>query len=306
MVNTPTDLARRVEELTDGVWILAALAAAAGDGPPDGAELSDEHGALLAHAGLAEHGPDGWRLLPAHRAALDRQADPSAFARRVARQLRQAADAVEDRPAPPEDDAAFVAEGVASGARVGSFLDLLAASVPGFAPVLRTSGLSVLDVGTGIGAVAATVLDRVPGSRAVGLDTDPRALRLAEEHLAGLGVRDRVDLRLLDVADLTVDDVFDLAWLPVSVLSPDAADTALRRVHSALRPGAWLVSATAVGPNGDGGTRDAVLRWRMARSGVAPWPPEEVRRRLVAAGYRGVTPVPTPGRAVTLVVARRA
>ncbi|PDP85404.1 SAM-dependent methyltransferase [Glycomyces fuscus] len=304
MADAPPDPAARVDAWLNGAWVVAALAAAA-----EGAPLSREHGRLLAAAGCAEPDGDGWRLLPAYRAVLAGRAGPSAFPRRVARQLSQAADAAlgeQDRA--EEDDAALEAEGAASGRRMADFLDLLEARVPEFGELLGREGLRFLDAGTGIGAIAAAVLERVPGSRAVGLDVQPRALRLAERHLAERGLRDRVELRLLDVAELAEHGAYDLAWLPLAAIAPDAVARALPRVREALRPGSWLLTATVLrddpGDSPDGGVREAVVRWRMSRGRVTPWGPREAARELSAAGYRDVLGVATSEPALTLVAAR--
>ncbi|WP_150240619.1 SAM-dependent methyltransferase [Nocardiopsis quinghaiensis] len=300
MANAGPDPATRVDAWLSGAWTLAALAAAS-----EGRPLSREHGRLLAAAGCAEPDGDGWRLLPAYRALLAGPAGPSAFPRRVARQLGQAADAAAGRDGhEEEDDAALLAEGVASGERMGAFLDLLGERVPGFGDLLEEDGLRFLDVGTGVGAIAAAVLDRVPGSSAVGLDVEPRALRLAERHLAGRGLGDRVELRLLDVADLSERGVYDLAWFPLAALAPGAVERALPRVRDALRPGARLLTATVLRDDPAGDVREAVVRWRMSLSRITPWGPGETARELTAAGYRDVRCVETPERALTLVTAR--
>lgn len=300
MSDAGTDPASRVNAWLNGAWTLAALAAAAEGGP-----LSREHGRLLAAAGCAEPDGDGWRLLPAYRTALAGGPDPSAFPRRIARQLSQAADAALGRAdREEEDDAALLSEGIASGERMGAFLDLLESRVPGFGDLLSTEGLRFLDVGTGVGAISAAVLERVPGARAVGLDPDPRALRLAERHLSERGRGDAVELRRLDVAELADEGVYHLAWFPLAALAPDAVERALPRVRAALRPNAWLLTATVLGDDPGGDAREAVVRWRMARAGITPWGPAETGRALAAAGYRDVRRVVTSERGLTLVVAR--
>ncbi|OOC55756.1 MULTISPECIES: SAM-dependent methyltransferase [Nocardiopsis] len=293
--------AARVDAWLNGAWTLAALAAAA-----EGRPLSREHGRLLAAAGCAEPDGDGWRLLPAYRALLAGPSGRPAFPRRVARQLGQAADAAVGRDGrEEEDDAALLQEGAASGERMGAFLDLLREHVAGFGDLLEKDGLRFLDVGTGVGAVAAAVLDRVPGSSAVGLDVEPRALRLAEHHLAERGLGDRVELRLLDVADLSERGAYDLAWFPLAALAPDTVGRALPRVREALRPGARLLTATVLRDDpADDVLREAVVRWRMSLGRITPWGPREAARELAAAGYRDVRCVRTPERVLTLVTAR--
>ncbi|KOX09950.1 cyclopropane-fatty-acyl-phospholipid synthase family protein [Nocardiopsis sp. NRRL B-16309] len=358
MANARSELVARVDELSDAVWVLSALAAAVGED-----RLSDEHGALLAACGLAERDGRAWRLRADHAAVLGARRDPVAFPRRIAEQLRRAADTAEGRATPDRtDDAALLADGRSSGAHMRVFLDALAERVPGFADLLDRGSPRFLDVGTGIGAIAAAVVERAPGASAVGLDVDPRALRLAEEYLSERGLRERVETRLLDIADLSETGRYDLAWLPLSVLAPETTEAALPRIRAALRPGGRVIVATALatdptdptdlaapgdpvapkdpadpaapGDSGDladpsdptdpvapvppadpgergEGERDggaavhaAVVRWRMARSGVTPWGPETVRRRLEACGFEDVLSVGAPSGAVTVLTAR--
>jgi predicted O-methyltransferase YrrM len=315
MANARTELMARVDELSDAAWALAALAASVGDAP-----LSDEHGALLAACGLAEHegeggglGEDGGdgggrRLRADYTAVLAAQRDPAAFPRRIAEMLRRAADAAEGRAVSDEtDDAAFLADGRSSGAHMRVILAALVERIPGFADLLDHGVPRFLDVGTGIGAISAELVERSPGARAQGVDVDPRALRLAEEYLDERGVRDRVETRLLDVAELSETSGYDVVWLPLSVLAPETTEAALPRIRAALRPGGWLVAATALGDEpGEGGAdvHSAVVRWRMALSGVTPWGPGTVRRRLEEFGFGDVRSVGAPSGTVTVLTAR--
>lgn len=57
---------------------------------------------------------------------------------------------------------------------------------------LELKPATVLDVGTGSGAVALAVADELPGAEVVATDTSPAALQLARENAALLGLRDRV------------------------------------------------------------------------------------------------------------------
>lgn len=73
----------------------------------------------------------------------------------------------------------------ARGYRVAIDPVLLAASVP------ASPGDHVLDAGCGVGAAALCLAARVPGCRLVGLDIDPKMLRLARHNIAAndLGAR---------------------------------------------------------------------------------------------------------------------
>ncbi|MDA2810801.1 class I SAM-dependent methyltransferase [Nocardiopsis sp. RSe5-2] len=301
MTTSPSDLFTRIEALVGDAWTLAALAAAI-SAEASGGRLGEEHGALLGAAGFAERSDRGWRLLPEHREALRARNDAGAVPGRLARMLRLAADAAEGVPEQVEDgDEVLLAEGRASGGRVVRLLDLAARHDPGLGALAEHPGPRFLDVGAGVGGVAAALAERFPRGRAVGLDTDPRMVRLAERHLEGRGAADRVDVRLGDVADLAEENRYDLVWLPLSVLSPEAAAAALPRVARALRPGGRLLTATAL-RGAPGNVRDGMIAWRTALRGVTPWPPGEVATRLEEAGFTAME-IPTPPTSVALVVA---
>lgn len=55
---------------------------------------------------------------------------------------------------------------------------------------------SVLDVGTGSGAIASAVADELPDAEVVAVDTSPAALALARENAESLGLEDRVSFAL--------------------------------------------------------------------------------------------------------------
>lgn len=307
MVNARTDLMGRVDDMFDRVWVLAALAAAVGNTP-----LQKEHGELLAASGLAERDSEGRRLRADYDAVLTGQPNPAAFPRRIAALLRMAADAAEGRSTPDRsDDAAYLADGRSSGEHMRLFLDALADRVPGFAELLDHGSPRFLDVGTGVGAISAVVVERSPGAHAVGLDVDPRALRLAGEYLTELGLRDRVETRLQDVADISETGTYDLVWFPLSVLGPETAKAAMPRLRAALRPGGLLMAATALasdpGVEPDSGGRDvhtAVARWRMSLAGTAAWGPGELSRELSESGFEDVRSAGAPSGTVTLLTAR--
>lgn len=62
----------------------------------------------------------------------------------------------------------------------------------------RPQARSVLDCGTGCGALLLAVLDHLPGARGLGIDRSEAALAVARENAAALGLAGRAEMRLAD------------------------------------------------------------------------------------------------------------
>ena len=111
------------------------------------------------------------------------------------------------------DDATLRAQGRSSalGGRM-----LAAFGVPGLEGLAErfAEGGVFLDVGVGVGELAAAFCETLPAARVVGIDVLPRALTLAHATIAERGYQDRIELRLQAVQDLDDAERFDLAWVP--------------------------------------------------------------------------------------------
>jgi release factor glutamine methyltransferase len=120
---------------------------------------------------------------------------------------------------------------------------------------------SVLDVGTGSGAIALAVADELPAARIIGVDPSRAALSLARENAEALGFAGRVGL---EVGTLPAQRSFDLvlANLPyvreheLGTLQPEIARY---EPTAALLAGADGLAAirglvAALGPGPDGGS----------------------------------------------------
>jgi SAM-dependent methyltransferase len=156
-----------------------------------------------------------------------------------------------------------------------------AAKVPPLGEVLQRPGAVFVDVGTGTGWLAIAVARTFPTVRVVGLDIFPEPLGLARRNVAQVGLADRVELRLLDAAELEPDSA-DVVWLPMPFLPLDAVDGILRGAAGALRAGGWLLPGTFPGPGPS--LEERLMTIRTLRSGGHPWAADELCARLRAAG----------------------
>jgi 2-polyprenyl-3-methyl-5-hydroxy-6-metoxy-1,4-benzoquinol methylase len=109
-------------------------------------------------------------------------------------------------------------------------------------------GSRVLDVGTGVGAIATALAEAVPDAVVTGIDVADRPLAIAEARLRGIdSVHGRVHFRHQDVVELSEVDAYDLVWMPVPFIPDAIIDDALSKVIAALRPGGLLVLGTIPG-----------------------------------------------------------
>jgi SAM-dependent methyltransferase len=278
------ELQRELSRLVDAAWITAAYAAQQRPG------LAEDTRAAVAEVLL--------------RAGLPAGGDPQ-FGSALASQLRQAAAFATTGALPwaGVDDDTLLEQGRGSRA-VAHWLADEVLPVVGLADRLARPGAAFLDVGVGVGMIAAGLAERFPRLRVVGLDVLDRSLALAAGTAAATGCADRVTLRRLDVAELVDADAYDLAWLPTAFLPEAAVRTSLPRLRAALRPGGCLV--VALRPASDLPVVRAIEALGARLTGGSALTAAEVTPLLRAAGFAEVVDLPGTLLTGTLLGARRA
>lgn len=128
---------------------------------------------------------------------------------------------------------------------------------------------TVIDLGTGTGALAAAILDAKPTARVRLVDIDPAMLETARTRVAHHGSRAELVHARFEDALIPCDGVVaSLALHHVSDI--DAKRDLYRKIHAALRPGGVLAIADAT-VHEAGPARDrayAVWRREMATHGI--------------------------------------
>jgi SAM-dependent methyltransferase len=125
---------------------------------------------------------------------------------------------------------------------------------------------------------------------------------MARASVAAAGLQDRIELREQSGEDLADERAFDLAWLPAPFIPPRTLARVVERVHHALKPGGWLLFATAK-PGTD--LRAALMRFRVATWGGEPTSQQDVEQRLTDAGFTQLRVLPGPPRDFKIIVAGR-
>ncbi len=116
-----------------------------------------------------------------------------------------------------------------------------------------------LDVGVGVGAVSIALCRRFPRVAVLGIDVLEPALELAMAEIIAAKLQNRIMLRHLSVAQLSAEDVFDLAWLPQPFIPWNALVDGAGAVFRALKPDGWLVMPLATPTEDVNGLEAAVL-----------------------------------------------
>jgi 2-polyprenyl-3-methyl-5-hydroxy-6-metoxy-1,4-benzoquinol methylase len=140
----------------------------------------------------------------------------------------------------------------------------------------------ILDIGTGVGALAVAFCRAFPGSTVVGIDTWELSLELAHQNVAAAGLGSRITLRRTPIDAFEDDEGFDLVWMPVIFLSRAILEDAVARAVAAMRHGAQIVLGRYAGS--DDPLVGALGDLRTIRSGGSLLNPSDTRALLERAG----------------------
>lgn len=162
----------------------------------------------------------------------------------------------------------------------------------------------ILDIGTGVGALAVAFCRAFPSSTVVGIDPWELSLELAHQNVAAAGLGSRITLRRTPIEAFDDDEGFDLLWMPVIFLSRAILEYAVVRAVAAMRPGAEIVLGRYAGS--DDPLVGVVGDLRTIRSGGTLLDASDTRALLEGAGLVEVREIdrtwPAP---IGLTVGRR-
>ncbi|WP_108251389.1 class I SAM-dependent methyltransferase [Planctomonas deserti] len=280
MLASHSDPATTISELTTSSIVAAALASALRDGragsPAEALRVDPARAAVLETLpGGAEGVLD----------ALWRERQPRG--NNLVSLLNQAAAAGAGATETWSDlsDDVLVAQGRSSVlmARV-----LLSRIGPAYGFLEPGSRARVLDVGTGIGAIASALAESLPRVEVTGIDIADRPLEIARERLTAAPgeVSARIHYRRQDVTELDELKRYDVVWMPLPFLPDGIVDQAVTRVTAALRPAGLLVLGTQ--PDVEDRRAAAAGAWLASLTGGGTLTASEVVRRLSRRGFEDV------------------
>ncbi|MEU9191419.1 class I SAM-dependent methyltransferase [Streptomyces sp. NPDC048484] len=297
--------------LDSATWALAALIATLDETATkplaDVLTANPHRTAVLEAVGLIQRDGDALTLHPSCQYPDGPTNRAAAQARLSA--LRQAVAAAAGKQGATggwadQDEEVLRNQGRASAATGRAIAGKVVPALPGLAERLDSQGSRILDIGTGIAALALALAEAFPRTEVVGIDVMERVLELARKELADTRTEaaDRVILRHADVVGITERAAYDLVWLPAPFLSEDALTQAVPRLVEALKPGAWIVVGT--NPAGSDPLRRAVAGWHAVRNGGNAYDVDRMTATLTAHGLRDERQFPTVPGGPVLVAAQ--
>jgi precorrin-6B methylase 2 len=208
--------------------------------------------------------------------------------------LKQALELIEDPARPPgwfyTDPIVLQSQGQSSG-DVPGLIARVAPTLPGLEDALARDGACILDIGSGIAALAIACCRVFPSATVVGLEPWGPAMELGRANVTTAGFDDRVTLRTDRVEELDDQAAFDLAWIPAPFLSRMVLDASAPRVAASLRPGGWVVLGRYAAPADP--LADALADLRTIRGGGTRLTDEQAIALLERAGFASVRALPS-------------
>lgn len=269
-------------------WTAAALALALRDGVAE--DQRRAAASVLSALGLGLESPD-----------LDR---PGVAAQAAAPILQSAALLTNKGPLwADQTEEAILAQGRASAQGAQAFVQFGLPMLDGLADAMAAPGARMLDVGTGVAALAVAYAEQFPALTVVGLDVLPRVLALAEETVKTSSVAGRVVLREQDVSTLDDVETYALAWLPAPFVPEAALRAGAARIARALIPGGWLMLGH--GRFGPDPIDNALTSFKTVAYGGTALDDTQAQALLREAGLVDVMTAPTPPGAPGITVGRR-
>jgi hypothetical protein len=203
-----------------------------------------------------------------------------------------------------QSDEALLAQGRTSAQGAAAMVQFGLPMLGGLAEALAQPGAMMLDVGTGVAAMAVAYAELFPQLTVVGLDVLPRALALAAATVTASAVADRVVLREQDVATLDEEATYALTWLPAPFIPEVALRAAMPRVARAMAPGGWVM--VGHGKFAESPSENAITRFKTVIYGGTALDDQQAQRLLREAGLQNVTTTPTPRGGPAITVGRKA
>lgn len=154
---------------------------------------------------------------------------------------------------------------------------------------LDLSGLRVLDIGCGTGAIAVSLVQDHGAAQAVGIDVEAHVCDEARARAKQNGVSDKVDITLVEPGPLPFDaGSFDLVFSKDSIIHIADKEALAADIFHVLKPGGVFAASDWL-TNHDGEMSPAMQRYvDLEGLGFAMASPERYAAAMTDAGFKDV------------------
>ncbi|MDA3031546.1 MAG: methyltransferase domain-containing protein [Actinomycetota bacterium] len=148
------------------------------------------------------------------------------------------------------------------------------------------TGLTVLDIGCGIGGATGVLVSAGHAGKVIGIDVEAPVCEIASGRLDAQGLGDRVEIRRVEPGPLPFDDAsFNVVFSKDSIVHIADKESLAIDVFRVLRPGGWFLASDWL--TSHDGEMSAEMQAYVAAEdldfGMAS--PARYRRALRAAGF---------------------
>lgn len=148
------------------------------------------------------------------------------------------------------------------------------------------TGLTVLDIGCGIGGATGVLVGAGHAGKVIGIDVEAPVCEIASSRLDAQGLGDRVEIRRVEPGPLPFDDAsFNVVFSKDSIVHIADKESLAIDVFRVLRPGGWFLASDWL--TSHDGEMSAEMQAYVAAEdldfGMAS--PARYRRALRAAGF---------------------
>jgi len=109
---------------------------------------------------------------------------------------------------------------------------------------LDLNGAKILDIGSGSGAIAVLLVEKLGAASVIGIDVEEPVCSAASERIKRLGLQNKIEIRLVPPGPFDFhDDFFDCVYSKDSIVHIPDKENLSAEIYRILKPGGWFAAS---------------------------------------------------------------